>query len=413
MQLKPLIKIILPLLIIAVAIASFNYLKTTKAERKKPHTQEKVWQVATMDVQLESLAADLTLYATVESPSLHSASSPASAIVEHVSVKAGARVVKGDILIRLEQQDFKNSMDQANANLLDMQAQLLQLSLKHESDQKSLRLEQQLLKLSQEELNRVKSLKQKGLGSDSVLTDAKIALAKQQLSVLNKSNAVAQYKPKKQQLNAKLMGLNAALNQANLAINRSIIKANFDGIISRVDVSEGDRVKADQKLISLYPSLGLEAKTRIPARFQQEIQLMLSAQQKVEATASLANKNIRMQLARMAGMSAANGTEVYFTITQGQQLLRVGNFLKLNVQRAKQANIIKLPLQALYGTDRIYTIKNERLKGLNVATLGHYKDRNGKQHVLIRHPDLLHGDKIVTTHLPNAITGLKVKSSEK
>jgi len=412
MKLNSFIKIILPVLIIALSIGSFKYLKTNKAERTKPQVKEKVWLIETQDVELENMAPDLTLYATIESPALHAASSPASAIVKSVNVKPGYKVHKGDVLIALEQQDFVNSVNQVKADRLDIKAQLLQLQLKYESNQKALDLENKLLALSQAELDRVKRLQQKGLGSKSVLTDAKSALAKQQLSVLNKSNEVAQFAPKKQQLEAKLMRLNAALDQANLALTRSIIKATFDGIIVSVDTAQGDRVKTAQKLITLYPTQQLEAKTRIPARYQQEIQQMLQSQQPVTANATLSGHSISMQLERIAGQAAANGIDVYFRITQGQEFLRIGHFLKLNVKRNKQHNLIKMPLQALYGTAKIFILKEGRLQGLKVDTLGHFRNANGQQSILIHHPDLKNGDKIIVTHLPNAITGLKVKTSE-
>lgn len=407
------LKLILPIIIIAIAVGSFMYLKSSQSERKKPQTKEKIWQVATLNVVKESLAADLTLYATIESPSLHTASAPAAGIVEEVLVQAGTHVKQGDVLLKLEQQDFINTANQTRADILDIKAQLLQLDLKYDNDKQSLILEQDLLTLSQAELNRIQSLKQRGLGSDSTLTDAKSALTKQQLAILKKTIEVNQYDAKKQQLNAKLKRLNAILNQSNLVLKRSVIVANFNGIISSVDVSQGDRVQPAQKLISLYSNQTLEAKTRIPAQFQQEVQIMLSKQQNVKATALMAHQKIAMQLDRMAGHSAANGTEVYFKITQGQEFLRVGNFLKLNVKREKQDQVIKLPLQALYGTSRIYVLDDERLKGVDVETVGHFRSDSGEQYILIRHSDIHNGDKIVTTHLPNAITGLKVKTSEK
>ncbi len=407
------LKIILPILIIALAIGSFNYLKSTKSERKKPQTQEKIWLVDTINASLDNVAPDLTLFATIESPSLHTASAPAAGIVESVFVKPGSKVKQGDILLRLEQQDFVISVKQAKADVLDINAQLLELTLKQDTNQKALALEENLLALSQSELSRVKRLQQRGLGSDSALTDVKSALAKQQLSVLNKATEVSQYTPKKQQLDAKLMRSNAKLAQANLALERSIVSANFDGTVMSVDTAQGNRVKSAEKLMTLYPTQQLEAKTRIPARFQQEIQLMLRNKIPIKAHASIGKHVITMQLDRVAGQASANGIEVYFSVSDGQQFLMVGNFLKLDVKRAEQKNVVKLPLQALYGTARIYLLKNERLQGLDIETVGHFKDPFGVQHVLIRHPDLSNDDHIVITHLPNAITGLKVKTSEK
>lgn len=413
MTLKPLIKFVLPLLILAISIGSFQYLKSSKTERKKPQAKEKVWLVNALPAQLENLAADLSLYATIESPDLQTASSPAAAIVEDVHVKDGQHVSKGDLLITLDPKDFINSVNQAKADILDIKAQIKQLELTQQSNKKSLALEQDLLALSQAELNRVKRLKQSGLGSDSVLTDAKSALAKQQLSVLNKSNQVLQFEPKQQQLKAKLLRLESIRSQAELTLQRSTLKADFDGTVVNVDVAKGDRVKTAQSLLSLYPNNELVAKTRIPARYQPEIQAMLEKGIDIKASTYLSDQPIDMLLDRFSGQATTNGIEVYFKVTNGQQFLRLGNFLNVKVHREKQENLVKIPLQALYGTSRIYLVVDNRLQGLDVSTVGYYEDANKQKFALIKHPELTNDSLISTTHLPNAITGLKVKISEK
>ncbi len=408
-----LLKIILPIFIISLSVIGFSSLKSSKTERKKPEIKEKTWLVETINASLERLSADLTLYATIESPALQSASSPAPALVKSIHVSKGTQVNQGDVLITLEQSDFLNNVHQAEADVHNIKAQLQQLDLKHESNKKASHLETQLLTLRQAELNRVLRLQKQGLGADSTLSDAKSALAKQQLAVLNKASEVAQYKPQKQQLLAQLKRANANLAQQQSALKRSTITADFAGTIVSINVAAGDRVQTAQTLITLYPTQQLEAKTRIPARFQYEIQHMLNTQKPVKARAHIGGKTITLELDRMAGQAAANGIEVYFRITQGQEHLRIGNFLKLQMQRQAQDNLIKIPLQSLYGTARIYRLKNERLQGLDVETIGYHQDDNGKNYLLIRHPDIQQNDQIVTTHLPNAISGLKAKTSEK
>ena len=71
-----------------------------------------------------------------------------------------------------------------------------------------------------------------------------------------------------------------------------------------------------------------------------------------------------------------------------------------------------LPFQALYGNDRIYRVNDEeRLDTLvveQVGTLYH----EGTEMMLVRSAELRDGDRIVSTHLPNAVQGLKVSVVE-
>ncbi len=73
------------------------------------------------------------------------------------------------------------------------------------------------------------------------------------------------------------------------------------------------------------------------------------------------------------------------------------------------SNSVALPYEAVYGTNRIYRLEGERMRGLNVERVGEQRSPDGGARVLVRGPDLQPGDRIVTTQLPNAMDGLRVK----
>ena len=71
-----------------------------------------------------------------------------------------------------------------------------------------------------------------------------------------------------------------------------------------------------------------------------------------------------------------------------------------------------LPFQALYGNDRIYRVNDEeRLETLLVEQVGTIFDQDVEK-LLVRGETLQEGDRIVSTHLPNAVQGLKVSVAE-
>jgi len=71
----------------------------------------------------------------------------------------------------------------------------------------------------------------------------------------------------------------------------------------------------------------------------------------------------------------------------------------------------------MYGSDKLYRIKDNRLQLVKVKTIGEYH-QHGKiidSETLLQEPELLiesdelkQGDSILSTHLPNAFSGLKV-----
>jgi lipopolysaccharide export system protein LptC len=71
--------------------------------------------------------------------------------------------------------------------------------------------------------------------------------------------------------------------------------------------------------------------------------------------------------------------------------------------------VFAVPYQAVYGNSRVYRVVENRLQALDVASIGQSSVEDGRALVLIRSSDIETGDQIAITHLPNAVSGLKVQ----
>jgi len=121
---------------------------------------------------------------------------------------------------------------------------------------------------------------------------------------------------------------------------------------------------------------------------------------------------IKLTLARIAGKADARGIEAIFTVTNPRPELRLGTLLAISVARPAHDNSVALPYSALYGNNTLYTVEDSRLKAIAVERVGETLDEQGNRRVLVRSSALESGMPIVTTHLPNAMTGLKVDTGE-
>jgi hypothetical protein len=50
-----------------------------------------------------------------------------------------------------------------------------------------------------------------------------------------------------------------------------------------------------------------------------------------------------------------------------------------------------------------------RIQAVEVANLGQFKNEQGQVFLLIQSDQIENGNQVVTTHLPNAVSGLKVR----
>ena len=412
MRARRIIKGLLPIIVIALAVAAMNYLVNSKAARKQPELREKVWQVDVIAASRQTLSPGITLYGRVESPEQLQAAAPGAGIVEQVLVRSGDTVKKSQTLVRLDRRDFESQLIQAKSEMMDIRSQSDELKIRHSSNQSSLTTEKELLQLAEDEVERMRKLKNQNLGADSVLSEARVALGRQQLSVQNRQFEVESFPARLQMLEAKQSKFSVKLKDAKLMIERSQVVAPFDAVITSAPVSVGDRVAIGQTLVSLYPVQSLEIRAHIPYRYVADIQAAISQTKIPMAQWRRQDEILSFGLKRLSGDAKPSGLDAYFDTGEASQALRPGELLSLNLSLPLENDVFAIPFQAIYGNSRIFLLRENRLVGIDVETVGQFFRADKGAQLLVRSEKINDGDAIVVTHLPNAVTGLKVRTVE-
>ena len=133
---------------------------------------------------------------------------------------------------------------------------------------------------------------------------------------------------------------------------------------------------------------------------------------RVRVCRRMPNWPVELALDRLAGEADPSGIDGFFRVTAGVERLRLGNLLKLNLQRPEQTDLVPIPFQSIYGNNRIYLLRDGRMQGVVVETIGQYLPPGREAALLIRSPEIGAGDRIIRTHLPHAVSGLKAKVAE-
>jgi HlyD family secretion protein len=412
MRSRSIIKIILPVLVIAIAIGVFQHLKAGKPERLTPELKEKIWLVEVVSVEKQILSPTLELYGRVESPELLRAAAPGAGIVSEVLVQSGSIVKSGDMLVNLDSRDFETTLVRAESDIKDIKNQIAELKIRHRSNVSALETEQLLLELAAKEVRRMVQLKDQNLSSDTILSVARSALGRQQLAVYSRQLEVESYPAQMAKLEARRNQNQANLKQARLMIERSAVVAPFDAVISSVPVSTGDRVAIGQILVELYPVDSLQIRAHIPARYVTRIRQSMAQNIPQYASIMIGENTLPLELKRLAGEAEPSGIDAYFQAGASSQELRLGALLSLRFGLPAENDAIAAPYQAIYGNSRLYLLKENRLLGIDVVSAGQYIDTDGIPYMLVKSPQISAGDKLVVTHLPNAVSGLKVRSDD-
>ena len=400
--------LVLSLLVLLAGIAIFTVLKATRPEPPAVESRERVWQVAVTTVQLDTLSPQLTLYGKVESPEVFKAAAPGKGRVSEVHVSEGSRVNEGELLIVLDEKDYLPEVTQVRADVTELEAQIESENLRYASDNETLEKQKTLLELAQAELARAERLEQRNLGSESALDQARQNVAQQQLSLSSRQLNVADHGARLARLEANLERARARLAVAERDYDRSRITAPFDGIVSSLPVTVGNQVKDSDVVLEMYSLESMEVRATVPVIYQQELIAATTEGEHYPASSG----DITLRLDRLSGKAGNAGIDALFSIESGSEKLRLGQQITIHLSRPAQPGLAILPFQALYGNDRIYRVNGEqRLETLRIEQVGTIFDQDVEK-LLVRGEALQDGDRIVSTHLPNAVQGLKVSIAE-
>ena len=402
---------LLPLLMIALGIAGFLLLKATRPEPAEVSATERSWLVQVQKVNPTRATPVLPLYGEVVAPDLQTITATLAGRIDRLPVREGQQVSEGDLLVALDSADIEPVLAQARAQVADLEAQVRSEQVRYRNDQQSLESEKAILDNARRQFERIQSLVERNLASRENLEAATDALARAELTVRTRERAIAEHPARLQSLEARLSQARASLSTAELDGERAVSTAPFDGMVTNLQVAAGDQVSRNQALLSIYPIQGLEVRARVPQMYLGELVDALA--KGATLTATTEDSGQRFELVRFAGLSDPAGTEAVLELNGESGALRPGALQPLLLQRPARDNLITIPFSALYGADSVYIMTDDnRMQRVTVQRVGEALSENGERRLLIASEHLKPGMRLITTHLPNAITGLKVKLAD-
>lgn len=403
-------KRLIPVLILAVGIAGFMILKMTRPEPAEVSATERSWRVQIQEIKPGSHTPVLPLYGEVLAPEQLTVTATLAGRIGARPVTEGQRVNAGELLVALDDADIDPVMAQAEAQVKDLEAQIRSEQVRFRNDQSALTSEQAILENARRQLERTRSLVNRNLASREALEAATDAAARAALTVNNRQRALEEHPARLQSLEAKLGQAEANLQSMKRDAERSRMVAPFDGIVTDIRVAEGDQVNRNEPLLSLYPVDGLELRARVPEMFRAELLEALSRGETLTAT-SEGNQH-RFRLTRFAGTSAPSGTEAILELDGEPGGIRPGGLMPVTLERAARSNTVSIPFSALYGADSVYMLSPDgRMQRARIERIGEARGSNGERRLLVSGDALVSGARLITTHLPNAVTGLRVEAA--
>ena len=372
-----------PFLAIAVGVFVFVLLVSTRPETKPSTNDERVWSVVARSVTYGPVTPTIKAFGELRAKKQVRLRALVSGEVLSTSEKFedGARVSRGDVLVRIDKFVYETRLDEARAALKGAKALLAERAASAE--------------LAEQDFKRAEQLFKKGTVSKKMLDDRKTDFTIKTARKDQQQSTVDRHK--------------VQVKRAQRDMKNTDVVAPFDGYITQISAREGRVLNPNDQVAMLLDSDNFEVVFNLSddeyGRFLQRNTDVIGRPVQVVWNVGGEKTTLEATIERVGAQisQATRGVDIYATL-EGKipQIARRG-FCRGGTYRQPVDGVMALPKDALYTDNRVYLVRNGRLEPRKLVD---FVD-DGAQ-VLLK-SGLAVGDVVLLTRFNEAAPGVAVK----
>ena len=351
-------------------------------------------------------------------------------IYRHPQLESGRLLAAGTLVLTIDPLQYELKQVQALANVNSTNAQLTRLEQEQKNLNRSLHIEQEKLKLVDQEYQRKLALKKKKLLSSSDLEGQKQILLAQKKLVQDLSSALKLLPDDKKVVKAQLDVNQALLEDAKRQLKDTRLVLPFDARIAAVNVEQAQAASLGSVLFEAYEPGSVEVEAKLSL---QDAEMLMDSIQTIPEQSGLPNveqlgfvANIALQMGKKNHQWPAKLTRIadninpeqatigfYLEINQDVKQLDFGNkppltkgmFVSANIQGFSSEQFV-ISEKALHG-DQVYVMDDNNQLSLRKVQV-QFRNHQG---VAIT-GEIKEGDKLILNDLIPAIPGMSLKTKD-
>lgn len=268
-----------------------------------------------------------TYSGTLEASSEFMVASKVNGRVEELKVDLGDRVTRGQVVARIEDDEFEQAVAEAEANVSVAEAEVAEAGSAQE--------------LAQRRLTRAQSLTTGGIASEATLDDARAE--------------VTTAKARVQVTAAQLERARAALQAARIRLSYTIVAADWSGgdddrLVSDRRVDEGATVDTNDPLFSIVELDPVVAVVFVPERDFAGIRVGQPVSLAVDA---YADESFVGRVSKIAPVfaNATRQARIELLVENPDERLRPGMFTRATIELSRVEDALHVPIAALVERD--------------------------------------------------------------
>ncbi|MCC6680203.1 MAG: HlyD family efflux transporter periplasmic adaptor subunit [Phycisphaeraceae bacterium] len=189
------------------------------------------------------------------------------------AMRAGRSVKKDELLMTLDADDYLRQAEISRQRIAEIEAQLAQWQIELDRLRTQAELDDADVALAQSELERVQRITEQLAGNQQQLDNARRAhLAARRMQTQTREQ-LQSMEPRRLAVEAQLEAERSALALAQLNVSRCEIRSPIAGILSEVDVHEGEQVQTGMRVARVVNLELVEAPLQLPAAARGTLQV--------------------------------------------------------------------------------------------------------------------------------------------
>ena len=381
----------------------------------EPQT-EKAWPVTVVRAQPRELHPMFATYGRIEARTQAKLRTDIQAEVEQVFVQEGQWAEEGELLIQIRADEIELRLREANAEAEKEAANLRATEVEYNMLKRSTDHFDEMYRVSQQTLKRQRELADRRMIPQALLDTALQQASRDTIEYQAHKRLLAHFPSKISQNKAALTVARARAERAQLDLEKTKLLAPFSGPVLSVAVGPGDRTNEGVVLVTMADAKSFEVRASIPDQYADRVRAALANNQSISANSTSSSTQALTQEPPLELMRIAHnvrpgqsGLDAWFRYPPGASNQVLGRVLNLTAILPSEPDLVALPGQAVYNSNRVYVVHNNRLQAAAVQRVGEIKLKSGDYQVLVRGEQLSGDSDIMTTALPKAITGLLVE----
>jgi multidrug efflux pump subunit AcrA (membrane-fusion protein) len=372
--------------------------------------RERVFSAEVAPIVIGAQTPILTAFGEIRSRRTLELRAPAEGTVIALSpsFEEGGAVAAGEVLMRIDPTQADSALASARTNLRDAEAELADAARAVGLAGEDVAAARRQAELRDRALDRQNDLLSRGVGSAASVETAELAAANAAQAVLSRRQALAQAEARLAQAETALERRAIALADAERARADTVLRAEFDGVLSGVTLVEGRLVNRNEQIARLIDPDALEVAFRISTA--QYAQLLRDGATLPDANVRVILDVFGMDLASTAKLTRESGAveagqsgRLLFASIDVPRGLRVGDFVRVELEEPPLDGVARLPATAYGSDERILVLGDEdRLQSVAVTLL-----RRQGDDVLVRAPGL-DGREVVLARTPVLGDGIRI-----